>query len=96
MRRAAKVDSTAKDLVLAARQMGAKVLVLNGVIDALVLGKRCECCGQGLRMIDWKTAQGKKAPRVRLTSAQEALLADGWPLELVADMDGLKRILGAK
>lgn len=93
MRRAAKIDSTARDLVQAARQMGAKVLILNGVVDALVLGRRCACCGRGLRMVDWKTRRGQK---VTLTDAQEDLLEDGWPLELVSDLDGLKAILGVR
>ena len=89
MRRAAKVDSTARDLVSAARQMGAKVLILNGVIDVAILHR-----GK-VHLVDFKTPQGKRKPRVTLTEAQARLLEEGWPIRLVSDLEGLKRILGA-
>ena len=87
MSRAEKIDSTDRELVKAARQMGAKVLVLNGVIDAaLLIRGRVE-------RVDFNTPCGKKQPRVKLTEAQARLLNEGWPIRLVADLDGLKRIL---
>lgn len=90
MRRAAKVDSTAKDLVYAARQMGAKVMPLNVVVDALVLHK-----GR-VFVVDWKTPHGTRNPKLVRTHAQMALEAEGWPIHYISDVEGLAAMLGAK
>jgi hypothetical protein len=36
MRRAARVDNTAKALTAAAKQLGARILVINGTIDCVL------------------------------------------------------------
>lgn len=87
MRRAAKIDSTARELVAAARQMGAKVLVLNGVIDAAIYQRGV------VHLVDFKTAKGKKRPRVTLTTAQERLLDEGWPIHLISDVAQLEALV---
>lgn len=87
MRRAAKVDSTARDLVQAARQMGAKVLILNDVIDAAVLVRG------NIYLVDWKTPRGKRNPRMIRTHRQMELEAEGWPIRYIGTLDGLERLV---
>jgi hypothetical protein len=87
MRRAAKVDSTARDLTQVARQLGAKVLPINGIVDSLLLYK-----GR-LFLVDWKTPYGKISPRVRLTKYQQSLVQDGWPLTFVSTREELTALL---
>lgn len=87
MRRAAKVDTTASELTALARQLGAKVLPLNGVIDVLV------CYRGRLLLVDWKTPRGKKAPRTLRTASQERMVAEGWPVHFIATAQELTNVL---
>jgi hypothetical protein len=84
MRRAARVDNTAKELTKAAKQLGADVLTLNGVVDALLLFR-----GR-VWVIDWKSKGGT------LTPAQAKLVASGWPIAFVSTEDQLFTLLGVK
>ncbi len=83
MRRAARIDNTARDLVKAAKQLGFKVLPLNGVVDSLLLDKRGR-----VRIIDWKSPGGT------LTPDQCKLVAAGWPIFFVSSVDQLQQLLG--
>jgi hypothetical protein len=85
MRRAAKVDQTAKGLVTLARELGAYVVILNGVYDANLYWRGT------LYAIDWKTP--KKA---ELTTAQQKLVIDGFPLKFVSTEQQLRELLGVK
>jgi hypothetical protein len=82
MRRAAKVDTTAKELTTLARKLGAQVLLLNGVIDANIYYR-----GQ-LHAVDFKSPKG------HLTPAQQRLVIDGFPLKFVSSEQQLKELLG--
>lgn len=81
MKYARRIDQTAPALVKAAKQMGADVVPINGVIDALLLYR-----GR-LLLIDWK------APGGTLTDAQARLTARGWPIHYVSTVDMLQRLL---
>lgn len=81
-RRAARIDSTARDLVKHARELGADVLPLNGIVDALVLYR-----GRIL-VIDWKSKGGT------LTDDQAKLVARGWPIHFVSSEVQLRDLLG--
>lgn len=82
MRRAARVDSTATDLVKAARQLGCLYLPLNSVVDGLLLHR-----GR-VFVVDWKSRGGD------LTPAQGRLVAAGWPICFVSSVEQLQRVLG--
>lgn len=82
MRRAARVDLTAKALTAEAKRLGAQVLTLNGVIDAVLLlpDGRVELC-------DWKSPGGT------LTDEQAKLTAQGWPVRYLSTVDQLRRLV---
>ena len=80
--RKARVDTTAASLTALARQMGATVVPLNGVIDALVVTRRGT-----LRAIDWK---GPRTPR---TPTQKRLVAAGFPLHFVSTSEQLMALV---
>lgn len=82
-RYAARRDSTEKPIVLALRQIGAKVIHLDK-FDLLVLYKN------QLFMFDAKVPKGRK------TDSQERLRAEGWPLTYVESIDGALEALGVK
>jgi ATP-dependent exoDNAse (exonuclease V) beta subunit len=54
VRRAARVDQTANALVKQARQLGAIVIPINGVVDALLFYR-----GQW-RVVDWKSGGARR------------------------------------
>jgi hypothetical protein len=86
MRRAARIDATAKELTAYARSLGFAVLPINGTIDAVIaLGQTCIA-------VDFKSPGGE------LTTAQQRLIASGFPLRFVANpaqLDALKaEVLG--
>jgi hypothetical protein len=78
----AKRDATEPAIVAALQQAGAKVIRLD-VFDLLILyhGR--------LFMLDCKVGKG------RTTSAQDALIKDGWPLQYVRDPFEVLRAIGA-
>jgi hypothetical protein len=73
MRRAARIDTTAKQLIAVVKACGAKYLPLNGVIDGVVLSR-----GK-VWLVDWKSPGGT------LTPAQAKLIAAGWPIHCWSD-----------
>ena len=81
MRKAARIDSTARDLTQVARQLGAKVLVINGVIDAVVAFRGHTYA------VDWK------GPKTPITLRQEYLVASGFPLHFVSTREELTALL---
>ena len=80
MRRRARVDSNHGDIVTALRRLGWKVVSLasvgQGVPDLLAYRT-----GQPLRLLEVKTNSGVVTP------AQEAFMADGWPVTIVRSID---------
>jgi len=81
MRRAARIDATAKELTAYARSLGFTVLPINGTIDAVI------ALGQTVVAVDFKSPGGA------LTTAQQRLIASGFPLRFVstpAQLDALK------
>ena len=81
MRRAARVDATAKDLVKAAKQMGADYLPLNSVVDGLLLYR------SRVLVVDWKSKGGT------LTEDQARLSARGWPIHYISTVEQLQAVL---
>jgi hypothetical protein len=78
------LDANQGEIVAALRQVGARVLLINGTIDALVWFRK------GLYLVDFKS--GPKAPR---TKAQRALVAEGWPLVFWSSVDEALVAIGA-
>ena len=82
MRRAARIDNTAKTLIAYAQSIGFDYLPINGVVDGvLALGGFRAC------VVDWKSPGGD------LTPAQSKLVARGFPVRFVArpeQLDTLK------
>jgi hypothetical protein len=81
MRRAARVDNTAKELRAYAESLGFVVVPINGVIDCLLVW------GDTVRVVDWKSKGGT------LTPDQIKLVARGVPVRFVstpAQVDALK------
>lgn len=74
-------DITKDALVAEAKRYGARVLDLDGAIDALVWHRG------HLLMVDWKRPGGK------LTPTQERLIELGWPLHLVSTSQELRSLL---
>jgi len=75
-------DRSERPIVQALRHAGAKVILLDK-FDMLVLYR------DRLTMLDAKTGKGKA------TAAQDALIAEGWPLRYVADVDAALQAIGA-
>jgi hypothetical protein len=81
VRRAARIDTTAKNLIAAAKQLGLTYVPVNGVFDGLlVLGEVVVIC-------DWKTP-GKAA----LTEGQGKLLASGVQISFVSTIPQLEML----
>ena len=72
MRRAARIDNTAKALTAYAESLGFVVYTINGDIDANL------AWGQTVIAVDWKSPGGE------LTKGQQRLLARGFPVRFVA------------
>jgi len=72
MRRAAKIDTTAKPLIAYAESLGFVYCSLNGVIDGLL------AWGHLVTAVDWKSKGGS------LTDAQAKLVAKGFPVRFLS------------
>ena len=81
MRRAARTDNTAANLVKATKQLGAKYLPLNSVVDGVIQWK------DRTILVDWKSKGGT------LTPAQAKLVAEGWRIEFVSTPEQLEDLL---
>ena len=82
MRRAARVDDTAKGLRAYAESLGFTVVPLNGVIDCLLVW------GALTFIVDWKSKGGG------LTDEQAKLVAKGVPIRCISlpvQLDALKK-----
>lgn len=77
MRRAARVDDTAKALRAYAESIGFMVVVVNGVIDCLL------CLGRVVFIVDWKSKGGT------LTPDQGKLVAKGAPIRFISTPEQL-------
>lgn len=76
MRRAAKIDTTARALVDTARALGCRYHHIGGVIDGLLLTR------YGVEVVDWKTPKNKRG-EFDMTDAQAKLVAEGWPVRFI-------------
>ena len=83
-RRAARVDTSSAALVKTARELGAYVVPINGVFDCVIHWKGRIFC------VDWKSKGGQ------LTTAQQRLLVDRFPLELISTEQQLRELLSIK
>lgn len=82
MRRAARIDNTAKPLIAYAQSIGFDYLSLNGVVDGVLALGGFRCC-----VVDWKSPGGD------LTPAQTKLVARGYPVRFISrteQLDALK------
>jgi hypothetical protein len=79
MRRAARTDATAKNLITAAKHLGLGYVPLNGVVDGVL------AYGPVQRLCDWKTP-GEAA----LTEGQGRLLAQGILVAFVSTIPQLE------
>jgi hypothetical protein len=75
MRRAARIDATAKELTAYARSLGFAVLPINGTVDAVF------ALGQTTAVVDFKSKGGG------LTDAQIKLVAAGFPVRFISTPD---------
>jgi hypothetical protein len=82
MRRAARVDNTAKTLTAAAKQLGARVLTINGAIDCVIETPRGKYA-----LVDWKS------PGSTLTDTQARLVASGWKIHFISTVEQLQRLM---
>lgn len=76
-----RVDETAKALTEEARAYGAKVIPINGVIDAILHFRG------HVYLVDWK------AEKTKLTKNQVALVTQGWPIWFIRDSQALRELL---
>ena len=76
-----KLDATARELIDAAKKMGALYQAQDGTLDGLLLYR-----GQ-VFVIDWKQPKGKR------TEAQERLSQAGWPIHYISTPIQLERLL---
>lgn len=74
-------DDTAAALVEEAVAYGAKVIPINGVIDAILHFRG------HVYLVDWKSAKTK------LTPNQVALVTQGWPIWFIRDSQALRELL---
>ena len=81
---ARRTDTTQQIIVSALRRVGAKVVILNGVIDLLVWfrGK--------LYLLDTKSRGG------RLTKRQQQLVDDGLPVHFPTSVDEALAVIGVE
>ena len=80
MRRAARIDNTAKDLIAYAKSLGFDYEPVNGRFDGvLALGPIAIC-------VDWKSPQGL------LTPAQQRMVARGFPIRFISTPAQLDRL----
>ena len=81
MRRAARVDATAKDLIAYAKSLGFDYLPINGVVDGVLVFGGFRAC-----VVDWKSPGGD------LTPAQSKLVARGFPIRFVSKPEQLDQL----
>lgn len=81
-----KRDKTEGVIFDALRAMGCRVYAINKPTDALVLFR-----GE-IHLIECKTPLSK-AGRVKLTKDQEAFIADGWPVTVLASANDAVRFV---
>ncbi len=92
MRRAARIDSTARALIAAARDIGAHYAPADGTFDGVLW---VPWTGQ-LELIDFKSPRSvhkQSKASAGLTQRQTALVEQGWPIRFVADETTLRRLL---
>ena len=77
-----RTDTAAKPLIAAVKQLGARYLPLNSVIDGIV-----EHRGRVL-LVDWKTPGHET-----LTPTQAKLVAAGWPIHFISTIEQLQTLL---
>ncbi|MEY4705755.1 MAG: hypothetical protein RL042_1960 [Nitrospirota bacterium] len=71
MRRAARIDNTAKALIAYAKSLGFDYEVVNGTFDGVLAWGQTTIC------VDWKSKGGE------LTPAQQRMVARGFPIRFV-------------
>ena len=89
MRRAARIDLTQTEIVVALRRVGAQIIHIREPFDLLVLFR-----GR-LFMMDAKTPRGKRR-RIQKEESQKILEAAGWPLLYPRSADEALAMIGAK
>ena len=77
MRRAARIDNTAKALIAYAESLGFVYLPINGTVDGVL------AWGQTTTVVDWKSKGGE------LTPAQAKLVAKGFPVRFISKPEQL-------
>ena len=80
MRRAARVDSTAKELRAYAESIGFVVAHIGGVIDCLLVW------GQTVLVVDWKSKGGE------LTADQAKWVCKGVPIRFISEPHQLDQL----
>ena len=80
MRRAARIDNTARDLRAYAESLGFFVLPINGVIDCVLFYGSHTCA------VDWKSPEGG------LTDAQGKAVARGAPIRFISKPEQLDQL----
>jgi hypothetical protein len=84
MRRASKTDTTHAEIRETFRQLGWQVIDTSGLgnfVDLVVLSPRGRVV-----LVEAKTPRSK-AGRVKLTTSQQRLCDDGWPLVILRSRD---------
>jgi hypothetical protein len=78
-----RTDTTARALIAATKQLNAKYTPADGTFDGVL----------------WVPSTGKvelvdfKSPGASLTEGQAKLVAAGWPLRFISDLDQLRALL---
>ena len=77
MRKAARIDNTAKPLIAYAESLGFVYCPINGTVDGVL------AWGQTTTVVDWKSKGGE------LTPAQSKLVARGFPVRFISKPEQL-------
>ena len=77
MRRAARIDNTAKALIAYAESLGFIYCPINGTVDGVL------AWGHTTTVVDWKSKGGE------LTPAQSKLVARGFPVRFISKPEQL-------
>lgn len=81
MRRAARIDNTAKELIAYAQSIGFDYLPINGTVDGLLVLDSFRAV-----VVDWKSPGGE------LTDAQSKMVARGFPIKFISKPEQLDRL----
>jgi hypothetical protein len=89
MRRAARIDTTARALITKAELHGWKYYQIGGAIDGLLWHP----WSKHVVLVDWKSSKKVRKQKDTMTPSQQKLVEAGWPIHFIETEQHLLAVL---